>query len=119
PEQWREVFLMKAVDGWHPDDIAAYEGLDPQQVTWQVAMSREFLRSWIDEARANGEPVAEQSTSLSTTPWSTRDRSIPGAMLSGDGHLSGEGCPLRTGAIYRAPLDTRGVGQGAINRART
>lgn len=59
PEQWREVFLMKAVDGWHPDDIAAYEGLDPQQVTWQVAMSREFLRSWIDEARANGEPVAE------------------------------------------------------------
>jgi RNA polymerase sigma factor (sigma-70 family) len=51
PEQWREVFLMKVVDGWNSDEISTIEGIDRQQVDSKVDMSREFLRSWLEDAR--------------------------------------------------------------------
>lgn len=51
PEQWREMFLMQVVDGWTPDEISTIEGIDRLDVDARVAMSREFLRSWLEEAR--------------------------------------------------------------------
>jgi RNA polymerase sigma factor (sigma-70 family) len=51
PEQWREIFLMKVVDGLQSEEISTFEGIDPQEVNWKVAMSREFLRSWLEQAR--------------------------------------------------------------------
>lgn len=51
PEQWREVFLMKTVDGWSDEEISTHEGLDPQEITRKVEISREFLRSWLEQAR--------------------------------------------------------------------
>ena len=59
PEQWREVFLMNVVDGWRTEEISVYEGMDPVDVNSKVAMSRAFLRSWIDDARARGEEMPE------------------------------------------------------------
>lgn len=52
PEQWREVFLMQAVDEWSPEEISILEGLDPKDIAWKVAMSREFLRSWLEQAQS-------------------------------------------------------------------
>lgn len=51
PEQWREVFLMNVVDGWSPDEIAYIEGIDRVNVDSKVTMSREFLRSWLEDVR--------------------------------------------------------------------
>lgn len=55
PEQWREVFLMKVVDGWNSDEISNIEGIDRSQVDAKVEMSREFLRSWLEDARRSEE----------------------------------------------------------------
>lgn len=51
PEQWREVFLMSVVDGWSPEEIANIEGIDRVNVDSKVSMSREFLRSWLEDVR--------------------------------------------------------------------
>ena len=51
PEQWREIFLMRVVDDWTQAEISNAEGIDAQEVAWKIAMTREFLRSWLEEAR--------------------------------------------------------------------
>lgn len=51
PEQWREIYLMNVVDGWNQEDISNAEGIDSAEVDWKIRMTREFLRSWIEEAR--------------------------------------------------------------------
>jgi RNA polymerase sigma factor (sigma-70 family) len=51
PEQWREIYLMNVVDGWNQEDISTAEGIDSAEVDWKIRMTREFLRSWIEEAR--------------------------------------------------------------------
>lgn len=51
PEQWREVFLLSTVDGWETPEIAELEGLDPTGTEHRIAVARELLRSWMEEAR--------------------------------------------------------------------
>ncbi len=43
PELWREVFLMRTVDGWNEDIVAEAEGIPVEQVRSIVEISRAFL----------------------------------------------------------------------------
>jgi RNA polymerase sigma factor (sigma-70 family) len=52
PEQWREVFLLSAVDGWADTDIAAAEGLEVRAVRAIVDATRTFLRDWLQDDAA-------------------------------------------------------------------
>lgn len=47
PEREREVFMLKVVDGWDDDDIAAVEGVDPDDVPRMVERTRRLLRDWL------------------------------------------------------------------------
>lgn len=49
PERWREVFLLRVVDGWEPDAIADAEGIAAGDVRAIVESSRTFLRDWLEE----------------------------------------------------------------------
>jgi RNA polymerase sigma factor (sigma-70 family) len=48
PEHWREVFLLRVVDGWPEVDIAAAEGLAVHDVTVIVNDCRMFMREWLE-----------------------------------------------------------------------
>lgn len=50
PEQWREIFLLSTVDGWETNEIADLEGLDVTGTNHRIAVARELLRSWMEEA---------------------------------------------------------------------
>lgn len=52
PERWREVFLLRVVDGWEPDAIAEAEGIAAGDVRAIVESSRTFLRDWLEENTA-------------------------------------------------------------------
>ncbi len=52
PERWREVFLLRVVDGWEPDAIAEAEGIAAGDVRAIVESSRTFLRDWLEENAA-------------------------------------------------------------------
>lgn len=47
PEQWREVFLLSAVDGWSDEEIAEAEGIEAQAVRATTESARAFLREWL------------------------------------------------------------------------
>uniref|UniRef100_A0A831TBW8 Sigma-70 family RNA polymerase sigma factor n=1 Tax=Thermorudis peleae TaxID=1382356 RepID=A0A831TBW8_9BACT len=49
PELWREVFLMRAVDGWDDRTIAEAEGIPVEQVRSIVEISRAFLAEALRE----------------------------------------------------------------------
>lgn len=49
PELWREVFLMRAVDGWSEDMVAEAEGIPVEQVRSIVEISRAFLAEALRE----------------------------------------------------------------------
>lgn len=51
PEQWRETFLMIVVDGWGRDEIAAVEGIAPDEVDNIVTKARQYLHLYITEKR--------------------------------------------------------------------
>lgn len=50
PEQWREIFLLSTVDGWTTNEIADLEGLDTTGTEHRIAVARQLLRSWMEEA---------------------------------------------------------------------
>jgi RNA polymerase sigma factor (sigma-70 family) len=52
PEQWREVFLLSAVDGWSDQEIAAAEGVEVRAVRAIVDATRAFLRDWLQDDAA-------------------------------------------------------------------
>lgn len=52
PERWREVFLLRVVDGWDPAAIADAEGIAAGDVRAIVESSRTFLRDWLEENTA-------------------------------------------------------------------
>lgn len=52
PERWREVFLLRVVDGWEPEAIAEAEGIAAGDVRAIVESSRTFLRDWLEENAA-------------------------------------------------------------------
>lgn len=52
PERWREVFLLRVIDGWAPDAIAEAEGIAAGDVRAIVESSRTFLRDWLEENAA-------------------------------------------------------------------
>lgn len=49
PELWREVFLMRTVDGWDDRSIAEAEGIPVEQVRSIVEISRAFLAEALRE----------------------------------------------------------------------
>ncbi|HAX25697.1 MAG TPA: sigma-70 family RNA polymerase sigma factor [Thermomicrobiales bacterium] len=49
PERWREVFLLRVVDGWESVAIAEAEGIAAEDVRAIVESSRTFLRDWLEE----------------------------------------------------------------------
>uniref|UniRef100_A0A831T8G9 Sigma-70 family RNA polymerase sigma factor n=2 Tax=Thermorudis TaxID=1649508 RepID=A0A831T8G9_9BACT len=49
PELWREVFLMRTVDGWNEDMVAEAEGIPVEQVRSIVEISRAFLAEALRE----------------------------------------------------------------------
>lgn len=49
PEQWREVFLLRAVDRWEDAAIAVAEGIPVDQVRSIVEISRAFLAEALRE----------------------------------------------------------------------
>jgi RNA polymerase sigma-70 factor (ECF subfamily) len=51
PEQWREVFLLRAVDGWTVEDITAAEGVEAGDVRAMIESSRMVLRAWLEDDR--------------------------------------------------------------------
>jgi RNA polymerase sigma factor (sigma-70 family) len=48
PERWREVFLLRVVDGWSEEEVAAAEGLDAWDVRLIVNGCRTFVREWLE-----------------------------------------------------------------------
>jgi RNA polymerase sigma factor (sigma-70 family) len=54
PEQWREVFLLRAVDRWDDATIASAEGMPVDQVRSIVEISRAFLAEALRESRESG-----------------------------------------------------------------
>ncbi len=52
PERWREVFLLRVVDGWEQEAIAEAEGIAAGDVRAIVESSRTFLRDWLEENAA-------------------------------------------------------------------
>jgi RNA polymerase sigma factor (sigma-70 family) len=44
PERWREVLLLRSVDGWDDDEIAQAEGIDVQEVELINLAARAYLR---------------------------------------------------------------------------
>lgn len=50
PEHWREVFLLRAIDGWSYDEIADAEGIDHPEVRSIVNSSRTFLQESLRDA---------------------------------------------------------------------
>jgi RNA polymerase sigma factor (sigma-70 family) len=44
PERWREIFLLRTVDAWDDDEIAAVEGMDVSDVELINVAARAFLR---------------------------------------------------------------------------
>jgi RNA polymerase sigma-70 factor (ECF subfamily) len=51
PEQWREVFLLRAIDGWTVEDITAAEGVEAGDVRAMIESSRMVLRAWLEDDR--------------------------------------------------------------------
>lgn len=51
PERWREVFLLRAVDGWDVHDIAQSEGVSEGEVERIVQASRIFLADVLREVQ--------------------------------------------------------------------
>jgi DNA-directed RNA polymerase specialized sigma24 family protein len=49
PARWREVFLLRSVDAWDDDEIAAAEGIDVSEVELINVASRAFLRDYFQE----------------------------------------------------------------------
>lgn len=49
PERWREVFLLRVVDGWDVEEIASAEGIAAENVRAIVRHSRAFLGAWLLE----------------------------------------------------------------------
>jgi RNA polymerase sigma factor (sigma-70 family) len=49
PEQWREVFLLHAVDGWTNAEIADVEGLDAAEALRIAQASRAFVHAWVED----------------------------------------------------------------------
>lgn len=49
PELWREVFLMRVVDGWDEQAISEAEGIPPERVRAIVESSRAFLAEALRE----------------------------------------------------------------------
>jgi RNA polymerase sigma-70 factor (ECF subfamily) len=49
PERWREVFLLRVVDGWTVEAIAAAEQIEAGDVRALIESSRMALRSWLED----------------------------------------------------------------------
>jgi DNA-directed RNA polymerase specialized sigma24 family protein len=49
PARWREVFLLRSVDAWDDDEIAAAEGIDVSEVELINIAARAFLRDYFQE----------------------------------------------------------------------
>jgi RNA polymerase sigma factor (sigma-70 family) len=52
PERWREVFLLRSVDAWDDDEIAAVEGIDTAEVEIINLAARAYLRERLRESEA-------------------------------------------------------------------
>jgi DNA-directed RNA polymerase specialized sigma24 family protein len=50
PERWREVFLLRSVDGWDDDEIALAEGIDVQDVELINVASRAYIRECLRDS---------------------------------------------------------------------
>ncbi len=50
PERWREVFLLRSVDAWDDDEIAAVEGIDVGEVELINLAARAYLRECLRES---------------------------------------------------------------------
>ena len=50
PERWREVFLLRSVDAWDDDEIAAAEGIDVEDVELINLAARAYLRETLRES---------------------------------------------------------------------
>jgi RNA polymerase sigma factor (sigma-70 family) len=49
PVRWREIFLLRSVDAWDDDEIAAAEGIDVSEVEMINVAARAFLREYFWE----------------------------------------------------------------------
>lgn len=49
PERWREIFLLRVIDGWDVEEIATAEGIAAENVRAIVRHSRAFLGAWLLE----------------------------------------------------------------------
>jgi RNA polymerase sigma factor (sigma-70 family) len=49
PERWREIFLLRHVDGWDDDEIANAEGVDAAEVEMISTAARAFLLECLSE----------------------------------------------------------------------
>jgi len=49
PEQWREIYLLSALDRWNDEQIAAVTGLLPDEVRAIVHATARFLHAWLHE----------------------------------------------------------------------
>jgi RNA polymerase sigma factor (sigma-70 family) len=49
PEQWREIYLLSALDRWSDEQIATVTGLLPDEVHTLVHATARFLHSWLHE----------------------------------------------------------------------
>lgn len=56
PERWREVFLLRSVDGWDDDVIAKTEGIDVRDVEMINIASRAYLRECLRDCQYLQEP---------------------------------------------------------------
>ncbi len=50
PEQWREIYLLSALDRWSDEQIAAVTGLLPDEVRALVHATARLLRAWLEES---------------------------------------------------------------------
>ncbi len=50
PEQWRETYLLSALDRWSDEQIAAVTGLLPDEVRALVHATVRLLRAWLEES---------------------------------------------------------------------
>lgn len=49
PERWREIFLLRVIDGWDVEEVATAEGIAAENVRAIVRHSRAFLGAWLLE----------------------------------------------------------------------
>lgn len=67
PEDWREPFLLRTVDGFPIRDIAELEGVSPGEIRRRIEQARQFLRARLAEEYEESEHPAPSEQLFTAT----------------------------------------------------